>query len=235
MSAGSESASAIGRAALSAELAATARILARAGLVHAFGHVSARTDGGCAITPTYPPLIGLAAADVIELDGSGAVVRGDRERLPLEAPMHISIYRRRRDVGAIARIHGGALAAWAARLGPPPLLHGFGGIVEPLAFWADPDLITDAVAGDALAATLGDARAVVLRGNGGLAVAGALGEAAARAWCLEDRCSVAERADGRGKPFSGDELVRRRRWFDAEERRLWAWMQLAYAASPKGL
>jgi HCOMODA/2-hydroxy-3-carboxy-muconic semialdehyde decarboxylase len=143
--------------------------------------------------------------------------------------MHAAIYRRRPDVHAIARIDGIALAAWAARPEAPPLLHGFGGIVEPVAVWADPDLIADAETAGAVATALGDAPAVILRGNGGLAVGATLGEAAARAWCLEDRCAVAERAAGHGRPFSDEELARRSRWFDAETRRLWAWLQLTCA------
>jgi hypothetical protein len=60
-------------------------------------------------------------------------------------------------------------------------------------------------------------------------VGATLGEATARAWCLEDRCAVAERTDGHGRPFTDEELARRQRWFDAEARRLWAWLQAAYA------
>lgn len=220
-----------GAATVQADVAMAARILARAGLVHAFGHVSARSGAEVMLTPTRPPLPTLQAADVIRLRLRGTVSHGDPSRLPLEAPMHLAIYRGRPDVNAIARVHGSALAAWAARGVPPPMLHGFGAIVEPVAAWTDPDLIADEIAAGAVAAALGATAAIVLRGNGGLAVGTTLAEAAARAWCLEDRCAVAERAGDHGVPLSQDEFERRRRWFGPETSRLWAWLQATYGDS----
>lgn len=211
-----------------ARVAAVARILARAGLVHAFGHVSTRTPDGFLLTPVVPPLGVVGGADVHPLGPDGVTLDGDRRLVPLEAPMHAAVYAARPDVHAICRIHGRAAAAWAARPEPPPLLHGFGGIVEPVAMWPDPDLIADAAAGAGVAAALGDRPAILLRGNGGLTVGRDLAEAAARAWCLEDRCEVAERVAGAGVPFSADELVRRNRWYGKEAARLWVWLLGTY-------
>jgi len=211
-----------------ARVATVAGILARAGLVHAFGHVSERTADGFLLTPVVPPLGALGAADVRPLGPDGAPLDGDRSRVPLEAPMHAAIYAARPDVHAVCRIHGRAAAAWSARAEPPPLLHGFGGVVEPVSMWPDADLIADAQAGAGVAATLGAGPAILLRGNGGLAVGQDLAEAAARAWCLEDRCEVAERTAGAGIPFSADELARRNRWYAKETVRLWTWLLGTY-------
>jgi ribulose-5-phosphate 4-epimerase/fuculose-1-phosphate aldolase len=205
-----------------------ARILAGTGLVHAFGHVSVRSDHGFLLTPVTPPLGALDPEDIRSLCQDGSPLDGDRARVPLEAPMHAAVYAGRPDVSAICRIHGRATAAWASRRDAPPLLHGFGGIVEPVAMWPDADLIADAEAGGGVAATLGASPAVLLRGNGGLAVGRDLPEAAARAWCLEDRCEVAERAGTAGVPFSADELARRNRWYEKETARLWAWLLAAH-------
>ncbi len=212
-----------------ARVAVVARILARAGLVHAFGHVSARTQDGLVITPVFPPLGALAETDVRVLAADGSPLDGERRGVPLEAPMHAAIYAARPDVSGICRIHGSAAAAWAARPEPPPLLHGFGGVVEPVAMWPDPDLIADTTGATGVATALGVGPAILLRGNGGLAVGRDLAEATARAWCLEDRCEVADRAGGTGVPFSHDELARRNRWYDAETARLWAWLLATYA------
>lgn len=205
-----------------------ARILARAGLVHAFGHVSARVDDGFLLTPVVPPLGGLDAPDVRSLAADGSPRDGDRSRVPLEAPMHAAVYAARPDVAAICRIHGRAAAAWASRPEPPPLLHGFGGMVEPVAMWPDPDLVADAEAGAGVAATLGTAPAILLRGNGGLVVGRDLPEATARAWCLEDRCEVAERSGGAGIPLAPGDLARRDRWYEKEASRLWTWLVATY-------
>ena len=211
-----------------ARVAAVAQILSRARLVHGFGHVSVRTPAGFLLTPVSPPLGKVGAKDICPLGADGAPLDGDGRLVPLEAPMHAAVYAARPDVGAICRIHGRAAAAWSVRREPPPLLHGFGGIVEPVAIWADPDLIADAAAGSGVAATLAEAPAILLRGNGGLTVGASLPEAAARAWCLEDRCEIAERTAGAGIPFSADELARRSRWYVKETARLWTWLLGTY-------
>jgi HCOMODA/2-hydroxy-3-carboxy-muconic semialdehyde decarboxylase len=241
---------------LAAEVAQVARVLARLGLVHAFGHVSARAvdnrepgirrsatlphrgtrhrtgpvprgAGRVLLTPTFPPLGELQAGDVLELDPDGRVVGGDAEHRPLEAPLHLAVYAARPDVGAVCRTHGPAVVAVGATGTAPPLLHGFGGMVEPVAVWDDPDLVAgDQVAGR-VAGVLGAAPALLLRGNGGLTVGADLDQALARAWCLEDRCRVALAAGGRARPLTPEELDRRRRWYHAETVRLARWLRRA--------
>ena len=98
---------------LKTEVAATARMLAAAGLVEAFGHVSARLSGeGFLITPTLP-LLDAVAGTVITVDGADAVVDDPAGAAPLETPLHAAIYRARPDVAAICRGHGPAMVAWA--------------------------------------------------------------------------------------------------------------------------
>jgi ribulose-5-phosphate 4-epimerase/fuculose-1-phosphate aldolase len=242
---------------LAADVALVARALARLGFVHAFGHVSARAvdsrahlssgsasvplrgasqpeggrrrapGGSVLLTPTFPPLGELAAGDVLELDRTGRVLRGVARNRPLEAPLHLAIYAARADVGAVCRLHGPAVAASATLGAVPPLLHGFGGMVEPVAGWDDPDLVTDRPVAGRVAAALGDAPAMLLAGNGGLTVGAHLDQALARAWCLEDRCRVALAAGDRGRPLPPEALERRRRWYDAETARLARWLRAA--------
>jgi len=100
--------------------------------------------------------------------------------------------------------------------------------VEPVAMWPDPDLIADATLAAGVAGALGGAPAILLRANGGLAVGADLAEAAARAWCLEDRCEVAERTGAAGIRFTPEELARRNRWYGPETARLWAWLLATY-------
>jgi len=212
-----------------AEVAAAARVLARLGFVGAFGHVSARGPEGVGVllTPTSPPLGALGAGDLLALDADGRPPEGQAGRTPIEAPMHLAVYAGRRDVGAICRIHAPATAAWASTGATPPLLHGFGGMVEPVAVWDDPDLIATRAAASRVAAALGDAPALLLRGNGGLTVGATLDEALARAWCLEDRCRLALAVGDRARPLTRAELERRSRWYGAETARLAAWLRMS--------
>ena len=183
--------------AVRAEVAATARMLCEAGLVEAFGHVSARlSDGGIAITPTTP-LLAVTAADVVVVDADG--VAPPRSAAPLEVPLHAAIYRARPDVAAICRGHGRSMVAWGVGTTPLPLLHGLGAIAgRQVLVHPDPLLVTSAAAGDAVATTLGTDDAVLLRSNGGLAVGSTLAEAATRLWFTEERAAVALAAAATG-------------------------------------
>lgn len=214
-----------------AEVAQAAGVLARLGFVSAFGHVSARSGdtGEILLTPTSPPLGALAPGHVLGLDGSGSVAGGVAAHRPLEAPLHLAVYASRPDAGAICRIHAPAAAAWACTGSSPPLLHGFGAIVEPVAVWDDPDLVTSEQAAAEVAAGLGEAPALLLRGNGALTVGATLDEALARAWCLEDRCRIALAVGDRARPLSHSELGRRRRWAAAEATRLAGWLRQTLA------
>jgi HCOMODA/2-hydroxy-3-carboxy-muconic semialdehyde decarboxylase len=162
---------------------------------------------------------------MLELDQGGRVLRGAAGVVPLEAPLHLGVYAARPEVGAVCRLHGPAVAACATTGAAPPLLHGFGGMVEPVAFWDDPHLVTGEAGAAGVAAVLGTAPAMLLAGNGGLTVGADLDQALARAWCLEDRCRVALAAGDRGRPLASEALARRRHWYDAETARLARWLR----------
>jgi HCOMODA/2-hydroxy-3-carboxy-muconic semialdehyde decarboxylase len=204
------------------EVACAARAFAALGFVHAFGHVSARLASTLLITPTRPPLATQRAIDILETDFEGRVVGGTDDARPIEVFLHIGIYRARAAVAAICRTHAPAASLWRGG-SVPPIAHGFGGIVANVATYDGVDLIHDASLGSTAAAALGNADALVLRGNGVLAVGPSVGEAAARMWSLEERCAVGLRE--RGVALGADELRARQRWYKAEEKRIWAWLQ----------
>lgn len=204
------------------EVACAARAFAALGFVHGFGHVSARLASTVLITPTRPALATQRAVDILETDFEGQVVSGTTDARPIEVFLHIGIYRARADVVAICRTHAPAASLWRGG-SVPPIAHGFGGIAANVATYDEVDLIHNASFGAAAAAALGNADALVLRGNGVLAVGRSVGEAAARMWGLEERCAVAQRE--LGAPFSPDQLRARERWYPAEEKRIWAWLQ----------
>lgn len=223
------------------EVAATARMLCAAGLIEAFGHVSARLpDGGVAITPTSP-LLAVTAADVVIVDADG--VAPAHSAAPLEVPLHVAIYRARPDVDAICRGHGPSMVAWGVGTTPLPLLHGLGAIAgRQVLVHPDPLLVTTAAAGDAVASTLGTDDAVLLRANGGLAVGPSLVEAATRLWFAEERAAVALAAaaatgpgvdgPGGGPPVGDDVWEARLADTPAELRRAVAWFAARFGGAP---
>lgn len=221
-----------------AEVAEAARLLARAGLVDAFGHVSARLpaggDGadaaaaGFLLTST-DPLATQTEASIHRLDASGAVAaEGAAGGVPLEAALHAAVYAARPDVGAICRTHSRAAVVWGVRGTVPPLLHGLGGLAGAVAAWGgDADLVTTAAQGAAVADGLGAADCLLVQANGNVATGATLRQAAVRAWFLEERARVALEAGLEASPLT--DLDHRSRHFAAEEARAWRWLQEAFA------
>jgi HCOMODA/2-hydroxy-3-carboxy-muconic semialdehyde decarboxylase len=199
-------------------VAATARALCRAGLIEAFGHVSARDGARVWITPTTP-LAALREDEVLTVGEHG-------EHLPLETPLHLAIYEGRPDVTAICRFHGHATVLWGALPAVPPLGHGLGGLSGEVALHEEPLLVSDAARAHAAAMALGGADALLLAANGAVTVGPDLQTALARAWFLEERCRVAWALRDNGSALAGDvararaadhgaELARANRWVTA--------------------
>jgi HCOMODA/2-hydroxy-3-carboxy-muconic semialdehyde decarboxylase len=214
-----------------AEIAATARMLARARLVHAFGHVSMRVGDGIAITSTRP-LLAASDDDVVLLDGDGTPVEGPSGELPLETPMHRAILAARDDVGAIARGHPDSVVAWGTGLVELPLLHGLGALAgQRVRVHPDADLIATDEQASGVVRTLGDGVAVILRSNGALACGSSPLEAATRLFFLEDRARVALARFGGGHmddEVSGEVWEQRMRHVDNELHRARAWFERAF-------
>lgn len=208
-----------------ADVAAAARVVSGAGLVEGFGHVSARSGDGFLITATRP--LGSAGPDDIHrMDADGRPPAGAAD-VPLEAPMHAAIYAARPDVGAVCRTHSPAAVVAGSRGEIPPLVHGLGGLAGEVRLCGRTDLVTDLQTGGEIAAALGDAQCLLIRGNGALAVGQDLAEAVVRSRYLEERCLVGERSDP-GSGWTATELDPRSRWFEKEMARAWAWMRWRY-------
>jgi HCOMODA/2-hydroxy-3-carboxy-muconic semialdehyde decarboxylase len=207
------------------DIAAAGRAFSRLNYVHAFGHVSLRLEDSLLITPTRPPLAVQRAADIMEVDFDGKVMSGDAAARPIEVFLHIGIYKSRAAVGAICRTHAPCASTWPAKGEAPAIQHGFGGIARAVATYEACDLIHTAELGAEAATRLGDADALILRGNGVLTVGRTLAEAAARMWSLEERCAQALRQGAHPSPFSAEDLAARSRWYPAESERIWTWLK----------
>lgn len=204
-----------------------ARALARAGLVHAFGHCSVRLDAAtflvCAARPMG--LIG-DADDGTEVGVDGALPSG----VLGEVRMHQQIYRRRPDVGAICRFMSPQVMALAAMGRTPRARHGFGAYFHPQPpMWRDPQLVRNDSAARGVAETLGNAPAIVVGVNGAVTAAADMARALSLAWFLEDaaRVELAVLAAGGGarETFADAEAARQRATWDGRiAERMWELM-----------
>jgi HCOMODA/2-hydroxy-3-carboxy-muconic semialdehyde decarboxylase len=189
------------------ELLAGGRALERLGLVDAFGHLSARlADGRVLCTPRGAPGR-VASVDALLLfdPRSGELPSA----APPEIHLHLAVLRRRADVHAVCRVHPPSTTA-ASLLGdalPACTAHGaYLGARVPVHDVAR--LGRDAATADAVAATLGDGRAVLIRGHGALTCGASVPEAVVWAWFLERAAAawLAARAAGEPRAMSTEEV-----------------------------
>ena len=175
-------------AALSVTVRMAARALGRAGLVHAYGHCSARIDADhFLVAPSRPlglvavgeacsvvPIIGPLPADVLP-----------------EVRIHREIYRIRPDVAGVARVQPPKLMSLSVLGRTPVARHGFGAYFHPQPpLWDDPLLLRSDAQAEQLAVQLGPSRAIVMRGNGAVTAGESLQAAVVLAWYLEDAARV---------------------------------------------
>jgi HCOMODA/2-hydroxy-3-carboxy-muconic semialdehyde decarboxylase len=201
-----------------------ARALARAGLVHAFGHCSVRLGAETFLVCAARPM------GLIE-DGDDGTVVGVDGALPAgvlgEVRMHQQIYRQRPDVGAICRFMSPHVMALAAMGQTPRARHGFGAYFYPQPpLWQDAQLVRNDSSAKAVAETLGGAPAIVVSVNGAVTAATDMPRALALAWFLEDaaRVELAVRAAGgeAHTSFADAEAARQRAtWEGRIAERLW--------------
>jgi len=184
-----------------------ARALARHGLVHAYGHASARLDAATfTVTPAHP-LVHAGETPLVTCPVAGELPAG---ALP-EVRIHQAIYRARPDVGGICRFQSPHVIALSALRRTPRALHGLGAYFAPQPpLWDDPLLVRDPDRAAAVAAMLAGARAIVLRGNGAVTVGPTVREAACHAFFLEDAARVELAIGDRDAvPYTSDQAAQR--------------------------
>ncbi len=150
------------------DVALANRIVHVAGLVTAFGHVSARVPSSPNrfVFPTRasPALADPARLLILDVDGNKLEGNGEPNT---EFWIHARIYAARPDVLAVAHVHSPACVA-LGQIGQPLLpLHNHGGMfAEGVPLFERVGLIRSKELGDHVAATLGGRRAMFLRGHG---------------------------------------------------------------------
>ncbi|MBL8644824.1 MAG: class II aldolase/adducin family protein [Rhodospirillaceae bacterium] len=212
--------------ALSRLVRTAGRALARAGLVHAYGHCSARLNANEFLVSPAKPL-GLVnetdACAVVPLDGPLP------ENVLGEVRIHREIYRLRPEVNGVVR----AMPPKAMSLGTlkrtPKARHGFGAYFYPGApLWDDPQLLRSDDQAHKLAVQMGSARAIVMRGNGVVTAGASLEEAVVLTWYLEDAARVELDCLAAGISDAGllsaDEAAARATWSGRILERMWDYL-----------
>ena len=156
------------------KLAMSSRMLFNAGLVDYSGHISVRIPGSdhLLILPHPVSRATVSADDLVITDFDGTHVEG-KYRPPSEVFMHARAYKARRDIQSVAHLHNHMVAVLSMVDKPfypassnPGAFFGSGA----LPVYMDPALIQSIEQGDAVAQTLGNGEAVMLRGHGSMVV-----------------------------------------------------------------
>jgi HCOMODA/2-hydroxy-3-carboxy-muconic semialdehyde decarboxylase len=175
------------------DLAIANRILVRQGVLDAFGHVSARHPGRAdrfLLARNMAPA-SVTPDDILEFDLDGHAVEGTGSKPYLERFIHGEILRARPDAMAVVHSHSPSVIPFSvvpsAPLRAVSHMGSFLGEHTPLfeirevAGEASDLLIRDNALGRALARSLGQSPAVLMRGHGVTVVGASLREAVFRA------------------------------------------------------
>ena len=165
-------------------------MLARLGLVTAFGHVSARSGSSILITPAADLAL-VTESSVLEVP-LAARAPGDLPKgVPAEAWAHLALYRARPDAAAIARAQPASAFAAAAAVTSLVPLHGQAAwLGESVPVHDSAVLLRSLELAESAARSLPAGEALLLRGNGALTLGATAGIAVARMWLLSAACDV---------------------------------------------
>ncbi len=202
------------------DLVEAAHVVARLGLVTAYGHVSARAGASMLITPAAD-LGTVTEATVVEVPLAASSLP---PAAPAEAWAHLALYRARPDAGSIARAQPASAFAAAATTTALAPLHGQAAwLGESVPVHDSAHLLRSAELAERAAGSLPTGEALLLRGNGALTLGATPGVAVARMWLLAAACEtfVATRATGRVTTLTGEEIASWRAVGDELLPRLW--------------
>ncbi len=215
-----------------ADLVDANHILARRGVLDGFGHLSARDGDGFIIARNLAPA-NVEKTDVMRVAFDGTVSAGDARKPYLERFIHGAIYAARPDVGAIVHSHAASVIPFSIARGVTLCavshMGGFLGAGIPLfeirdTAGEDNDmLVRDATLGAALARSLGDAAAVLMRGHGITVVGVSIRQAVFRAVYTEVNARLQSEALRLGPlvPLNAYEARRANEANDSQIERAW--------------
>lgn len=223
------------------DLVAANRILADQGVVDGYGHVSARHDkdpNRYLIARSVAPEL-VTAEDILELDLDSNPVDLRGRKLYLERYIHGEIYKVRPDVKSVVHHHSAAVIPFGVTKVPlRPVYHmaAFVGLGVPVFEIREAGGMTNMLVatpelGRALAATLADKPAALMRGHGAVVVGASIPDAVARSVYLQmdARLQAQAMALGGEVTYLDPEEVRKFGWQGGYERAWELWKRKAMA------
>jgi L-fuculose-phosphate aldolase len=189
------------------DLLTALRILEASGIIDFNGHASQRLGSGALINSGRSVRSRLTDADLIAVDENGEGEPG-ADAPPMEVHLHMAIYRRRPDVGAVVHGH----PTWSTLLsstGTPYVpVYPQGALLGTLPVFASPRSINKPDMGRQVAEVLGGGCAVLLRAHGMVIVASDIRTATVLALYLEENAKRQCLAVPLGEPyrFSPEEI-----------------------------
>jgi ribulose-5-phosphate 4-epimerase/fuculose-1-phosphate aldolase len=199
-------------AVLKENLARASRVMEMVGLLDFSGHISARLPGGRTfyINPMMLSRAEVTPGDLSEVSLDGEWVGGKLEP-PQELPIHAAVYQAREDVNSVTHIHChyGILPSIVGVDLVPVCHHGsiFGAVVP---VYDEAAKITTFEEAGRMAAALGSARAVIMKGHGAVVAENSVEATVVASLYLEENARLLAEASVLGQPTPlSEEQIRR--------------------------
>ncbi len=189
--------------ALRQQLADALLMMERAGVIDFNGHMSCRLPGSDHVLINSGKSVrsALTAEDIIAIDMDGRPVDGDVVP-PMEFHIHTEIYRRRRDVAAVAHTHPlwSTLFSMTGQRVEPVTMQA--AVMGPIRLFPKTASINQKPLAEELAATLGGDRVVMLKSHGAVIAGSDIVEAFVLAIYLEETARRQYLARALGTPYA---------------------------------
>lgn len=172
------------------EIIAAARYMQSSGMIRGTsGNISVRVPEGVLVTPSSMPYEELRPEDICLVNLNGEVLRGEH-RPSSETPLHLAVYKARRDVGAVVHAHSEYSTVMASLCGVLPAVTVPGTEFYPVR--SVPFILpgSEALAA-AVAEALGEGSAVIMAHHGLVCAASTLKKAMAAAEYVEENARIA--------------------------------------------
>jgi ribulose-5-phosphate 4-epimerase/fuculose-1-phosphate aldolase len=194
------------------DLVAANRILADYGVLDGYGHVSARHDrdpNRYLLSRSLAPAL-VTAKDILEYDLDSNAVDAQDHTLYVERFIHGEIYKARPDVQAIVHHHSPAVIPFGVTTVPlRPLYHMAAFLWEGVPVFEIREavgmtdmLVRSPALGRALAQTLGNKAAALMRGHGAVVVSSSVPEVVGRSIYLQLNAHLQAQAIALGGPVT---------------------------------